>query len=132
MSIVTDTVLKTYFETGDTPTQAQFIDLIDTLRNAGVEIPQTDVEKLAPLSVVVATSGNIVVPADSVIEYIVLIPASSGSYTIGTTPGGSEYESGSLTGTTPYTYVMSGEYNVASKTIYFTSTTSFEARIIIR
>lgn len=33
MSEQTRTVLKTYFETGDTPTEAQFIDLIDSLLN---------------------------------------------------------------------------------------------------
>lgn len=31
MSIVDRTTLKSYFETGDKPTEAQFIDLIDTL-----------------------------------------------------------------------------------------------------
>ncbi|MCP4324685.1 MAG: hypothetical protein GY787_23110 [Alteromonadales bacterium] len=124
--------IKALFETGDTPTEAQYITVWDSMRLQDVEIPQTDVEKLAPLSVVVATSGNIVVPSDSVILYIVLIPASSGSYTIGTTPGGVDIESGSLTGTTSYTLGMAGEHNTASKTIYFTSTTSFEARIIIR
>ena len=33
MSEVTRTVLKSYFETGDVPTQAQFIDLIDSVPN---------------------------------------------------------------------------------------------------
>lgn len=31
MSVVTKATLKTYFETGDTPTQAQFVDLVDSL-----------------------------------------------------------------------------------------------------
>ena len=35
MSIVSITTLKTYFETGDFPTQQEFIDLIDTLANNG-------------------------------------------------------------------------------------------------
>lgn len=33
MAIVSRTVLKSYFETGDKPTEAQFIDLIDSLLN---------------------------------------------------------------------------------------------------
>ena len=33
MSVQTPTVLKTYFETGDRPTQAQFVDLIDSFIN---------------------------------------------------------------------------------------------------
>lgn len=129
MAEVTDTVLKTYFETGDTPTEAQFIDLIDSLRNEGDEIPQTDVEKLAPLSVTVTGSGSQLVPIDSLIEYMVLIPTAGGAYTIGTTPAGTEYESGTLTGTTPYVYVNT-EYLSAATTIYFTGT--FTAKIYTR
>lgn len=33
MAVQTITVLKSYFETGDVPTEAQFIDLFDTLFN---------------------------------------------------------------------------------------------------
>ena len=33
MAQVNRTTLKTYFETGDVPTEAQFIDLIDSLLN---------------------------------------------------------------------------------------------------
>lgn len=36
MAVVTSAVLKTYFEAGDKPTEAQFIDLIDTLFDQGV------------------------------------------------------------------------------------------------
>jgi hypothetical protein len=130
MAQQTDITLKTYFETGDVPTEAQYIDLIDSKRNVQDEIPQADVANLAPLTATVSTSGSIAIPAGALIEYIVLLPSSGGAYTIGTTPGGTEYESGTLTGTTPYTYVTSGEYTIAGKTIYFTGT--FDAKIYIR
>lgn len=130
MAQQTDVTLKTYFETGDVPTEAQYIDLIDSKYNLGDTLPQSNVANLAPLTATVAASGSIAVPAGALIEYIVLLPTSGGSYTIGTTPGGTEYESGTLTGTTPYTYVTSGEYTVAGKTIYFTGT--FDAKIYIR
>ena len=35
MSIVTKAILKGYFETGDRPTEAQFIDLIDSIAILG-------------------------------------------------------------------------------------------------
>lgn len=38
MSVQTSTTLKTYFQTGDFPTQAQFVDLIDSTVNAEVEV----------------------------------------------------------------------------------------------
>jgi len=41
MGVKTRTVLKTYFNTGDTPTEAQFIDLIDTLPVAIDDIAAT-------------------------------------------------------------------------------------------
>lgn len=33
MAVQTITILKSYFETGDVPTEAQYIDLIDTIFN---------------------------------------------------------------------------------------------------
>ncbi len=39
MAIVTIAELKTYFETGDRPTQQQFVNLIDTLATGGVATP---------------------------------------------------------------------------------------------
>lgn len=41
MSIVSRTTLKSYFETGDTPTQSQFADLIDSCLNLAASAPQT-------------------------------------------------------------------------------------------
>ncbi len=129
MAQVTDTVLKGYFETGDTPTEAQYIDLIDSLRNALDTIAQADVDGLPAQTATISGSGSIVVPAAKLMLAIVLIPSAGGTYKIGTTPGGSEYETGSLTGTTPYTYANI-EYSTPSITLYFTGT--FEAEVHTR
>jgi hypothetical protein len=131
MAQQTDITLKTYFETGDVPTEAQYIDLIDSKRNIQDEIPQADVTNLAPLTATISGSGSIIVPADALIQYILLIPSSNTFYNVGTTPGGGEYETGSLTAGTSYTLGVSGEHNTASKTIYFTGS-GYEARIYIR
>ena len=57
MAQQTRTTLKTYFETGDTPTQAQFIDLIDSSPNP------TDDGTTGTGSYVRATSPTLVTPA---------------------------------------------------------------------
>lgn len=41
MSAQTKTVLKTYFESGDRPTAAEFADLIDSFADAPVSAPAT-------------------------------------------------------------------------------------------
>lgn len=130
MAQVSDTEIKSYLNTGDTPTEAQCVNWVDSKYNLGDTLPQANVANLAPLTASVSGSGNIVVPIDTLMQFIVLIPSAGGAYTIGTTPGGSEYESGTLTGTTPYTYVVSGEYMSAATTIYFTGT--FDAKIYVR
>lgn len=38
MAIETIAQIKTYFETGDRPTEAQFVNLIDTLANGGAKV----------------------------------------------------------------------------------------------
>jgi hypothetical protein len=40
------TILKSYFETGDKPTQSQYEDLIDSLRHVDDNLPASDVENL--------------------------------------------------------------------------------------
>ena len=57
MAQQTRTILKTYFETGDTPTQAQFIDLIDSSPNP------TDDGTTGSGSYVRATSPTLVTPS---------------------------------------------------------------------
>ena len=128
MAQVTDIVLKTYFETADVPTQSEYVDLIDSKRNAAETILQSEVEKAAALSVSIAGSGTISVAANSLIRYIVLLPSAGGAFKIGSTAGGTEYDGGTLTGTTPYTLTWA-EYITTAKTIYFTGT--FTAKIYV-
>jgi hypothetical protein len=128
MAQVTDVVLKSYFETGDVPTQAQYIDTIDSKRNIQDTILQSEVEKGAPLTSAISGSGTVVVAANSMIKYIVLLPSGGGTYKIGSTAGGTEYDTGTLIGTTPFTLTW-GQYVTASTTIYFTGT--FTAKIFV-
>ena len=53
MSIVTKAILKGYFETGDRPTQGQFIDLIDTFALLG-----TNTNSITFIGTVTATTGS--------------------------------------------------------------------------
>ena len=53
MSIVTKAILKGYFETGDRPTEAQFIDLIDSVAILG-----TNTNDITFIGTVAATTGS--------------------------------------------------------------------------
>ena len=53
MSIVTKAILKGYFETGDRPTEAQFVDLIDSLAILG-----TNTNDITFIGTVTATTGS--------------------------------------------------------------------------
>lgn len=128
MAIKTVTELKEYFETADVPTEAQYIDVFDSLFNRSDLILQTEVEKLAPLTSTISGSGSVAIAAGSLVRHMVLLPSAGGAYTIGTTPGGTEYESGTLTGTTPYVFTYA-EYTIAGKTIYFTGTFSVKVYV---
>jgi len=46
MAIKSKATLKTYFETGDFPTESQFADLIDSLRHEDEEVPLNEVTGL--------------------------------------------------------------------------------------
>ena len=129
MAVKTDILIKADFETNDVPDQPQYVDLIDSKRNVLDEIPQSDVEKLAPLSQVISGSGSIVVPANSFILAMALIPASSGAFTIGQTGGATDYDGGDLTLGTNYTLSWV-EYVTPATTIFFTG--NFTVQILIR
>ena len=53
MSIVTKAILKGYFETGDRPTEAQFIDLIDSVAILG-----TNTNDITFVGTVTSTTGS--------------------------------------------------------------------------
>lgn len=49
MSIVSDSVLKTYFNEGDYPTEQQFVNLIDSKRHVSDDVPAADISGLDAL-----------------------------------------------------------------------------------
>lgn len=50
MAIETIAQIKTYFETGDRPTEAQFVNLIDTLANGGAKVYKALLSQNAPIA----------------------------------------------------------------------------------
>lgn len=64
------TILKTYFETGDVPTEAQFIDLIDSLFN----IAESDVSNILSLT---QTEYDALETKDSTILYVIVEPTTT-------------------------------------------------------
>lgn len=76
MAVVSIATLKTYFQTGDFPTESQFVDLIDTLNNASTSEYTKYVAILnqsgtdAPVATVITdTIGTITFSYDSVGNY---------------------------------------------------------------
>ena len=81
MAEVTDTVLKTYFETGDIPTEVQFANLIDskthiTLRDAKTGVLATDVAAIGSTvtTLVIGTSqtltGDVTIPSTLTLDFM--------------------------------------------------------------
>lgn len=110
MSIVTDTVLKTYLETGDTPSQSEFIDLIDSkfskYHGLGSELSITDDEA-------------IIIPAKGLLIRVVAWSSSETTIKIGDTVGGEEYlsEKTLQAGNVPRVFDLDPVFSVAGKTI---------------
>jgi hypothetical protein len=130
MPIRSRTYLESKFENGDVPNEDDFTDIFDSFFHKDEDtIPQTKVENLPPLEETISGSGSIVVPAGLLVISIVLLPTSGGSFTIGSTAPGSEYDGGTLSGTTPYRHT-SQYYFLTATTIYFTG--NFDVKIFLR
>lgn len=87
MSVVTKTILKSYFNTGDKPTETQFGNLIDSLLHVD------DAGGGSGSSVIIDSSGGSgsgAVDAGNLVEKIILTGTSSGNVKIGTTAGGDD------------------------------------------
>lgn len=85
MTAQTPTILKTYFETGDFPTQAQFTDLIDSNLNLVVSAAQTvlsNVSFTATVSASAMATGNLSASGTVVLTNF---PASSTTWSPGFT-----------------------------------------------
>lgn len=80
-------------------------------------------------TVSVSGSATFSVPAERMLQAVVLKSASNTSFSIGTTAGGTQIASGNITGGTPSTQVL-WRYYTSATTIHFTGT--FTAEIFIR
>lgn len=78
MAIRTKAVLKTYFETGDYPTQQQFEDLIDSMHGKDTAIPITAIEGLLGIlnSYALASQLGLMIPIIG--NYNHLMPSTAG------------------------------------------------------
>lgn len=101
---------KTYFQTGDKPSQSQFYQTFDWLRWADDTIAIADVTGLTaalalkadqaslaalinilfPFKVLLTANGSYTIPAGMIVEKIILTPAATATLKIGTTNGGEE------------------------------------------
>lgn len=132
MAIKTDAELKVYFETGKTPTEAQYQDLIDTLRNAGVPVPQDEVEKAAPYTLTMSGSGvTYALPTATLLRDVIIDCTGSGTLTIGTTGGGTELYSGDVVSGEVYEINLTKYFKLAT-TIYFGGDCSANIRLYVQ
>jgi hypothetical protein len=138
-------VLKSWFQTGDKPTEAQFADLIDSFRHAATPIAMTDVDGLAtalnglanrsellPLLPIVGIydpllppAGAIAIPDNSLVKALVLRGSTADiEVSVGTSPGDSDIGQVSLeAGAAEVVVVM--RYFGSGGTLFIQSTQSF-------
>ena len=103
MSVVTKDILKTYFETGDYPTQAQFANLIDSLRNVNDPIALADLAEdvITAINNAASSMGNppivtapgattVTIPHGVLIDLILVLNSSGIVFSAGWTNGGTD------------------------------------------
>ena len=103
MSVVTKDILKTYFETGDYPTQQQFANLIDSLKHVNDLIGLTDLkqEVIDTINAAADSTGNapivtapgatsVVIPRGVLIDLIVVLSGDGINFSAGWTVGGTD------------------------------------------
>lgn len=83
MSIISIVTLKTYFQTGDFPTENQFVDLIDTLTGAGIYFGS---KSLTAAQIKTLNSVPITLVAAPGAGYAVEVTSGWVDYTYGGTP----------------------------------------------
>ena len=114
MAVNTKAVLKTYFETGDVPTEAQFESLIDSLQHVNDEVR---VLNFAP-------DGTFEVPAGKVLTWIGVKSNAAQTIKIGTLGAGTDnvlYEQ-TVTNGQEISLMTSIWANLALVTVYVTAT----------
>lgn len=113
MSIQSKTQLKTYFETGDVPTQAEYIHFIDTVL-------------IHPIVVTFNTTAQIIVGQGFMLKSLLIfssVPVNG--VKVGDSAGSGEYFEGDITDANiPVIIDMSVYAHVAPKTIHLTGGTT--------
>jgi len=115
MAITARSILKTWFETGDTPLQSQFWNWLDSYWhkdddsipvsaiNASElealiqdEIANADIDPAEPISVAITGSGTATLPAGQLLDKIVAIGTAGVEVKVGTTASGDEIALGEI------------------------------------
>lgn len=116
MAVETRTQLKTYFETGDVPTQGQFELLIDSLQHVNDEIRL----------VAIAADGTLTIPVGKTCNWIGILCNGAGTIKVGTTGAGSEnlYPQRGVSASQEISLNVSIWARTAVKTVYITTDVS--------
>lgn len=81
MAVVSIATLKSYFETGDTPTQAQFIDLMDTLFSMVQNVGDQTIEGNKTFEDNIENTGELIKTDDNGVRRYIKISESGEVYT---------------------------------------------------
>lgn len=143
MAIVNRDTIKTWFETGDYPTQQQFADAWDSYWHKLEGIPISAITGLStvlnslqpnpPITGVVESTGTVLLPAGKLIEAIVIYGQSDGGEVLlGTTAGGDEWGSLPIDEADESYSQLLYKRLATARTIFFTSTINFTYAIYTR
>lgn len=117
MAIISLATIKSYFQTGDKPTQGQFADTWDSLCHKN------------EAAFAVAGAGTFALLAGQLMEKIVVTAGSTGVFKIGTSANGSQIFTDTVTAGTPY--ILAIDYYAATNTtVHLTG--NFNIKILTR
>lgn len=151
MAATPTNTIKTWFETADKPTQQQFWDWLDSMRNKLDPIPAGDISGLVaviddritqvgggvgepgtsiymPVTLSVSSSETYSVAAEKLAKDFIIIPTSPGLVKIGLTAGGSEVFETTAGDTAPL-FADVFNFSLAARTLHFTG--AFQVRFIL-
>ncbi len=134
MSVVPKDILKTYFETGDYPTQAQFANLIDSLRHVSDKIDESDLTDSLisvinsmgigsnPPIITEPGAGTVVIPRNILIDVIVVLHSNDTDFSAGWSEGGEDVVDGFHI-TSNVSIIQTGIYQVEDRILYLNNVT---------
>ncbi len=124
MAVESRQQLKTYFERLDRPTEAQFVNLIDSMHS-----------KFHGLGTKISFSGNqsVVIPTEQALTKIwAWTVGGNGLLNIGDTAGGGEYMSNETITTTPRLIELDPVFALTEKTVVFQLLADVEVTINVK